>query len=155
MRKEILLAIIVGILAGLGVTYVIYSVRQAMLRSSTPSEIEQRRQESAPTPSPTTSSLTIKHPALDFLTYENSVQVVGKALPESYIVVLAPKGEYITTADKDGDFAITVDLQEGGNKLTVVATTPEGQQETAVATAVYLTSPIESPVATPSAGGAQ
>lgn len=155
MRKEILLAIVVGILAGLGVTYIIYTVRQAMLRNTTPSEIEQRRQESAPTPSPTTSSLTIKHPTPDFLTSEASVQVVGKALPESYIVVLAPKGEYITTADKDGDFAITVDLQEGGNKLTIVATTPEGQQETAVATAVYLKEPLtNTPTATPS-GAAQ
>lgn len=144
MRKEILLAIVVGILAGLGVTYVVYTIRQTMLRSSTPSEIEQRRQQdSAPTPTPTSTSLSIRQPVPDFLTMEKSVRVVGKALPDSYIVVLAETGEFITTADKDGDFALSVDLQEGGNKLTIIATTPEGVQESAVATTVYITESVD------------
>jgi hypothetical protein len=152
MRKEIFLAIVVGILAGLGVTYLIYNLRQSMLRSSTPSEIEQSRQQE-PTPTPTSSSLVIKQPVVDFLTDQDSVQVVGMALPNSFIVVLAPSGEYISTADQDGDFAIAVPLMLGGNKLTIVATTPDGQQETAVATAVYSTAEIPQS-ATPS-GGAQ
>ncbi len=154
MRKEILLAIVVGILAGLGVTYLIYSLRQSMLRSSTPSEIEQSRQQE-PTPTPTSSSLVIKQPGVDFLTDQDSVQVVGRSLPNSYIVVLAASDEYLTTADADGDFAVTVDLIEGGNKLTIVATTPEGMQETAVATAVYNTADLSGSTAATTSGRTQ
>ncbi len=153
MRKEILLAIVVGIIAGLGVTYAIYVVRQNMLRSSTPGEIEQsRQQEVSSSPTPTASNLTIKQPVPDFLTDQDSVQIVGKALPQSYLVILTETGEVITTADQDGDFAVTVDLIEGGNKLTVVATTPEGQQESLVVTAVYLSVLPTANTATSSAG---
>lgn len=149
MRKEILLAIIVGILAGLGVTFGIYTLRQTLLRGSTPDKIEESRQKDQfATPAPSSSSLTIKSPTPDFLTNQKELQIVGKALPESYIVILAPTGEYITTADQDGDFATTIPLALGGNKITVTATTPEGQQESLVITAAYSTIDFNSPNAT-------
>lgn len=139
MRKEILLAIIVGVVFGLGVTFAVYTLRQRFFRNTTPDAIEQSRQQGANTnPSPTpNSTLSIQRPLQDFATDQNTVQIVGRAQSESLIVVLANNSEFVTSADKDGDFALQVSLVQGGNKLTVIATTSEGSQESAILNVVY------------------
>lgn len=139
MRKEILLAIIVGVIVGLAITFGIYQLRQTLFQNRTVEEIETSRQQDArPTPTPM-SSVSLQQPEQDLLTDENTVQIVGRALPDSYIVILANETEYITTADQDGDFAQQVDLEAGGNKLTIVAVTPDGEQETVIRNVVYST----------------
>ncbi len=140
MRKEILLAIIVGVVFGLGVTFAVYTLRQRLFRNTTPDAIEQSRNQGAsnnPSPSPN-STLTIQRPLQDIATDQNSLQIVGRAQPSSLVVVLAGTGEFITNADQDGDFALTVTLVQGGNKLSVVATTPEGSQESTILNVVYV-----------------
>lgn len=138
MRKEILLAIIVGVIFGLGATFGIYSLRQTLFRNTTPDAISASKLgvESSPTPTPN-SRLSITNPTQDLFTEEKTVQVVGRALPESLVTILASANEFIATADKDGDFSIEVALTEGGNKLTVVATAPDGSQDTSVLNVVY------------------
>lgn len=140
MRKEILLAIIVGVVFGLAATFGIYSLRQTLFRNTTPQAIEQSKLGVEATPSPTSNSrLVITNPTQDLFTEEKTVQVVGRALPESLVTILASNNEFIATADKDGDFSIEVTLTEGGNKLTVVATAPDGSQDTTVLNVVYTT----------------
>lgn len=133
MRKEIILAIIVGVVFGLAATFGLYTLRQSIFRNTTPEAIEASKQGQQATPTPSSNArLTITSPEQDFFVEEKTTQVVGRALPDSIIVVLANNNEFITTADRDGDFAVTVTLTEGGNKLTVIATTPDGSQDTAV-----------------------
>lgn len=151
MRKEILLAIIIGIIVGLGITFGVYTLRQKLFQNDTASMIEESRQGStSPSPTPLT-NLLIQQPEQDLLTREDSVQVVGRALPNSYIVILSNDTEYITTADKDGDFAQDVALVAGGNLLTIVATTPEGDQEQTVRNVIYSTIDLNAPTASGSA----
>lgn len=151
MRKEILLAIILGIAAGLGLTLVLYTVRQRFGGNRTPSAIEESRQKSA-SPSPTSaSSLSIQQPTNNLLTSEATVRIVGRALPQSYIIILTPNNEFFTTADQDGDFAQEVELQTGANLITVNSTTPEGQQETVSLSVVYSTVNLDGEVASSTA----
>lgn len=140
MRKEILLAIIVGVIFGLGATFGIYTLRQKIFRNTTPDAIEQSKLgvESSPLPSGN-SRLNITNPQQDTFVEEKTVQVVGRALPDSLVTILASGNEFIATADKDGDFSIEVTLVEGGNKLTVVATAPDGSQDTTVLNVVFTT----------------
>lgn len=149
MRKEILLAIVVGILVGLAITFGIYTVRQQLFRNQTPAAIEESRSAGVATPMPaTTSILTLQKPEQDFLTAENSVQVVGRALPESYIVILTNETEYITSADKDGDFSQEVELEAGGNKITIVSIASTGEQEAISRNVVYSTVDLDAPATT-------
>jgi len=149
MRKEILLAIVVGILVGLAITFGIYTIRQQLFRNQTPATIEESRSAGVATPTPTASStLTLQKPEQDFLTAEDSVQIVGRALPESYIVILANETEYITSADQDGDFSQEVALEAGGNKLTVVSIASTGEQETITRNVVFSTIDLDAPATT-------
>lgn len=152
MRKEILLAIVVGIIVGLAITFGIYTVRQQIFRNQTPEAIEESRQGNSGIPTPTpTSTLNIQQPEQDLLTGQDTVQVVGRALPDSYVVILAVDEEYITTADQDGDFSQEVALTAGGNKITIIAITPNGEQETAIRNVVYSTVNLNNPTSSESA----
>ena len=153
MRKEILLAIIVGILVGLGITFGLYLLRQQFGDTSTVDTIEQSRlSETLPNETEEIQgSLTIQQPTPDTYTLESSIRVVGRSLPQSYIVVFVGTNEFITTADSDGDFSLTVTLAPGGNRVTIVATTPDGTQETVVRSVVYSEIDLNAPVATESA----
>lgn len=140
MRKEIILAVIIGIIFGLGVTFGLYFVRQRVLPNETAQKIEESRQQPAtPTPTPQAKTLIVQQPDMNLLTKEGMVQVVGKAWPNSYIVILAADQEYVTTADDDGDFSQEIELSLGGNRLTVIATSVQGEQEQVVLSVVYST----------------
>jgi hypothetical protein len=155
MRKEILLAIIVGILVGLGLTFGLYLLRQQLGDNSTVDTIEQSRQGDATLPTEENlGTLIIQQPAVDMYTQEQELRIVGRAVPMSYIVALVGPEEFITTADDDGDFSLTVKLVAGGNRVSIVATSPDGSQETVVRSVVYSDVDLDAPAsssASPSA----
>lgn len=142
MRKEILLAIFVGLVIGLAITFGVYTVRQHMLRTKTVSEIEASRQITATASPQPQLTLALNEPTENLITDRSSLSVAGRALPSSYVVILVGTQEFITTADKDGDFAQTVKLQTDGNLITVIATAPEGKQETLSRTIIYNPVPL-------------
>lgn len=141
MRKEILLAIIVGVIVGLGLTFGLYLLRQRLSDSSTARTIEESRggktSETQSDEQIATQSLVLQLPEPDTFSETAEIRVVGRAIPNSYIVTLVGPQEFITTADADGDFSKTITLQAGGNRVTVVATSPDGVQETVVRSVVF------------------
>jgi len=148
MRKEIALAIVIGIIVGLGITFGLFYARERLLPNRTAEEIESSRQQN-PTPTPTLkTNLVVQQPKNNLLTAEKTIKVVGRALPDSMIVVLTDSNEYITSADLDGDFAVDIDLALGGNRVTVVATSPDGNQESVILSLVYSTVDLDAPPAT-------
>lgn len=153
MRKEILLAIIVGIAVGLGLTFGLYLVRQRLDDSSTVRTIEESRQGSndSTLSQESNQSLVVQQPEADLFVSEAELRVVGRAIPNSYIVILVGTDEFITTADSDGDFSQTIQLTAGGNRVTVVATSPDGMQETVVRSVVFSEANLDAPVSTASA----
>lgn len=151
MRKEIFLAIVVGIIVGLGITFGLFSVRERIFPNTTALEINTSRQQN-PTPTPTAQrSLNIQQPENNLLTDQSTVKIVGRALPDSYITVLGQADEYITIADKDGDFAQDIELELGGNQVTVIAISPDGEQEEVVLSLVYSTVNLNEEIASESA----
>jgi len=153
MRKEIFLAIIVGIIVGLGITFGVYTLRQRFLPNKTVQEItNSREQNPSPTPGVEQKNLTIQQPENNLLTDQSEVKIVGRTIPNSYVTILTQGKEAITVADQDGDFAHDIILELGGNRVTVVASLPDGQQEEVVLSLVYSTADLDlSPTATPEA----
>jgi hypothetical protein len=72
-----------------------------------------------PTPSPTPRPiLIITEPEDGDVVRESSIQVVGTAPPGAEIVLDLPLfGDRRTSADDQGDWVLTVDLEEGDNDL--------------------------------------
>lgn len=153
MRKEIFLAIVVGIIVGLAITFGVYTLRQRFLPNKTVQEIANSRdQNPTPTPGVEHKNLTLTQPENNLLTDQPEVKIVGRTLPNSYVTILTQEKEAITVADQDGDFAHDVTLELGGNRVTVISSLPDGQQEEVVLSLVYSTADLDlNPTATPEA----
>jgi hypothetical protein len=150
MRKEIFLAIVVGILVGLVITFGLYSLRQRLLPNRTAEEIAaSREQNPTPTPRAAQTTLAIQQPRDNYLSQNEEIKVVGRALPNSHVTILTPTTEYITLADQDGDFAQDVTLTLGGNRVSVIAISPDGNQEEVILSVVYSTVDLSTQSATP------
>jgi len=150
MRKEILLAIIVGIVVGLGITFGLYLLRERFQPRQTLQQLTTLGQTEA-SPSPEAGgTLTIQQPRNNLYTQDSFVRIVGRATPNSYLAILAEENEYLTTADQDGDFSQEIELSAGGNRVTVISTSPEGHQEEVVLSIVFSTADLTSPSSTPS-----
>jgi len=149
MKKEMIIAIVIGFLLGLVITFGVYRLRVAKTRHNTPA---------VPSPSvsasPVVDSLiSIHNPEEGTIQEEKSLTVTGGTIPDSYVVLFVNNTEYIRQSDESGNFSFDVELAEGSNLLTVTVLTDDGQvitkERTVIVTNVYNAPPTES--ATPSA----
>lgn len=138
MRKEILLAVFVGITLGLMITFGIYqnSERAKMGQNNITDQLI-----NAPTSTQSavaeTSQLVINNPEEDLLTEEEELIVTGSSSANSFIVVLVNDREYIDSADESGNFSIKVALDEGGNLIEINSLDEDGKSVSQQRSVVY------------------
>ncbi len=119
MKKEIIFAIIIGLVVGLVITFGMYRARQAITGSTT---INTEASPTAPsTQSTQKEAFLVSEPLDESLIAQPEVRVSGQAFPEAAIVVLTDEGESVTTADSKGNFSLSVPLQPGANVITIRA----------------------------------
>lgn len=151
MKKEVLIAILIGFSLGLTITYGVYRVRLAM--QDQPPSIEQIVN-ATPTPASEAQSIIAVHsPTNGTVQTESSTTVAGTTLPNAFVVLFVNNKSYIQTSDGTGNFSFEVPLVNGGNILIVHVVNEDGQsisvERTIVVTSVY--SSDGSSEATPSA----
>lgn len=133
MRKEVLIAILVGALSGLAVAFGIWRANQALAPKV------------APTPSPTPQEETVRQglivtePESGVVVSQDRITVRGSATAGSTIVILTNLGEIILEARGDGIFEQEVELEGGANEIKVVAFDPQGNREEKTLTVVFST----------------
>ncbi|NCN82442.1 MAG: hypothetical protein GW947_00590 [Candidatus Pacebacteria bacterium] len=146
MKKEILLAIIIGLAFGLFITYGLYRVRKATQSAKT-QPVSTTAPTASPGNDPSSALLTILNPEDNTVQEEPSTTVTGISQPNAVLVLFANDEEFITTADGSGNFSFTVDLKSGGTILTVHALNENGETFAATRTIVVsslLSQPAES-----------
>lgn len=151
MKKEVLIAILIGLTFGLIITYGVYRMRLALTRDSTNVSVE-----TSPVPSPSTTATTISilHPEDGIIQAEKELTVTGTSTPDSYVVLFVNNEDYISTADQTGSFSFNVILNSGGNVLKVHAVSSDGTTtvlERTVIVQELTTSPSSTPSASPKA----
>jgi len=145
MRKEVIIAIIIGSLLGLLITAGVWWT----MRSP---QVVSERQENlsiSPSPSPKISSapqdslfLEISQPEEGDIFDHEEIKVNGKTLPEAVIVLIYSEGESIINAGKEGNFEATVSLSGGANQIKITAYDQLGNQKTKNLTVVYSTAKL-------------
>ena len=151
MKKEVLIAILIGFGLGLTITYGVYRVRLAMQEE--PPSIEQIVN-ATPSPSGESQSiLAIHNPENGTVQAENSTTVAGTTIPNSFVVLFVNNTDYVQTSDESGSFSFEVELDDGSNVLSTHVIDEDGKtvtvEKTVIVTDVY--SPSEEPEATASA----
>ena len=142
MRREVVIAIVLGFVLGLLITGGIWWTTK-----SPQTDISDQSSDVSLTPSPTEFlskeiPLKISEPKNESIVETASVKLKGETLPRAVVVIIYPEGESIVEADNEGDFEGTVTLKGGANEIKVTVYDEKGSKREEIITLVYSTAEI-------------
>lgn len=124
MKKEVILAILIGLGMGLFITYGVYRVKNSI---TTPPITDL---EDATDPTPTTTAtpalIAIHNPENGLVTTETEITVTGTTTENAHVVLFVNEVDYISTSDETGNFSFEVSLSQGVNYIQVYVITIDG-----------------------------
>lgn len=142
MKKEILIAILVGLVMGVFITYGVYLSRQAGEETQTTATSEEL-EVVEPSPDPDKNGkITIYNPEDEAITAVQTTQVTGKTAPSAFVVIFVNDEPIITQADETGNFSKEVSLETLANVIKVHAVNEDGEHYTAQRTIVVYADPL-------------
>jgi hypothetical protein len=136
MKKEILIAIVLGLLVGLLITYSLYRSRNLV------SDEQSQSLENITSPTPeieNLSNLVLLSPEDEIIVGEAEINVSGNTDPNNFVVILVNEEENLTTADDTGAFSIAVELEAGSNLISVYTLDEDGKTTTEERVVVFST----------------
>jgi hypothetical protein len=151
MKKEILVAILIGLFFGLIVTYGIYRASQANTENQVADVLETNNQEQENNSNNAISNINIDTPEDESIVSDLRQTIAGTTLSNSFVIIYVNETPYITTADQAGAFSISADLSLGSNVIGVHTLNENGQETSTELTVGYITQPLETQLATESA----
>ena len=145
MRKEVLVAIIIGFGLGLVITFGIWTANKALKNTSTdsvetPAPLEEEI-ETTPIPIPTL-ELLVTSPENNIISEKATIEVVGQTVAKAIISIIYPDGEKLLETDEDGNFSTEISLVGGDNQIKISAFSNEGDEVSKTLTVVYSTAKI-------------
>lgn len=117
MKKEVILAILIGLGMGLFITYGVYRVRTSI--TTPPVTDLEEATDASPTTTATPALIAIHNPEHGQVQSESTTTVTGTTTENAYVVLFVNDEDFISTADETGNFSFEVDLEDGVNYITV------------------------------------
>ncbi|MFH1601612.1 MAG: hypothetical protein ABIB61_01510 [Candidatus Shapirobacteria bacterium] len=142
MRKEVLLAIIIGIILGLGLMLAWERKKKNNIDQSVPAleEADQQSENIISTPSlAQEQKLIILEPEDETISAQEKIAITGETDPLSTVVVIWEEGEDILVADEQGSFKTEIDLSAGPNEIEISAYNQNNQVIKKILTITYST----------------
>lgn len=126
MRKEVILAITIGLALGLIITFGVYTANKAtqtnVVTGNAPTPV------ASVTPSPNT-LFTLSSPSDGDILNTNSATISGKLKPGSQLIILDESEDLVVTPNPDGTFSQTIKLVSGANLIHLYAVGGDVRQE--------------------------
>jgi hypothetical protein len=141
VKKEVLIAIIIGFGLGLVITFGIWTANKA-LKKVPPTPAPPEEAVATPTPAPEELSLIITSPEDESISAEEKIEVVGKTALQATVVILYQEGEKIIQADGEGNFSSEITLVGGSNQIEITAYDQDGNEVGKTINVVYSTAEI-------------
>ncbi len=117
MRKEVLLAIIVGIALGAVILFGINLANKSV--SSSTSTGQTKNSGANPTPTVANKSLTIVSPLNHSVTTEKMILLTGRAHPGANLAIISELDDLLIEASPEGTFSAQINLEAGENIITI------------------------------------
>ena len=138
MRKEILLAVFVGITLGLMITFGIYQNSENS-KTGQNSDTDQLINNPISTESAVIQDpqLVISSPEEELLTDEEELIISGSGNPDSFVIILVNDLETISNTDESGNFSVKLKLNPGGNLIEINSIDEDGKQVSKQRTVIY------------------
>lgn len=143
-RKEITLAIIIGLLIALVIAGGIYRAKTA-LQNFKPSDLTDKFQ---PKKSETPDKTEVDRLFIELNSPDNTVvteatfKVNGKTLPSTYIAITTEQNDYLIVPNELGSFSQEVSLIKGANILNVTVFKSNGEKVEKSLSVVYTTAQL-------------
>ncbi len=143
MKKEVLLAIIIGISLGLLITFGLYIARKSIKESGQiVSPLVENNNGNTNSSQEIIPSFSLLSPIDQSISKESKTSVVGSTTPLSWIIIITETGEKMIQADEKGSFATEVFLVSGENEIEVKTISDKGEIISKIITIVYSTAEI-------------
>lgn len=148
MKKEVLLAITIGFVLGLIITFGIWTANKSLatIKKNTPKPTPTLAAGTTPMPTtttaPTNTSLSINTPDDEAFSSKNTITVSGKATPGATVVVLYEGDDDVVLADASGNFTDDITLITGFNTINVSAFDKTGTKSNQTLIVTYSTAKI-------------
>ena len=91
-----------------------------------------------PTPSPTALFLEITQPADGAEVSTSPINVTGKTIPDAVVSASIDDVVEIADVEQDGNFSVTVILEEGPNFIEVIASDQQGNEKSSAIAVIYV-----------------
>lgn len=149
MIKELSLAIVFGLLIGLGLTGTFFYLRQGHSSTVNSQKI------TAPSPIPTnltptstssnssTNTLSVSSLQNNDIVATSKITLTGLFTPNGLLFVTTPQKNYHTTVDAQGQFSLSIDLEPGLNDINLLATDSQDRESRLELFITYSTAKIE------------
>ncbi|HNV45114.1 hypothetical protein KBB59_01455 [Candidatus Woesebacteria bacterium] len=125
MRKEVLLAILIGASLGLLITFAVYQSRRSVSEAQK-DQVQEVLNNHTDNEEVDTSQLAITSPEDNSIVDSQRLIVSGNTQANNFIVIFVNNEEIITNADDSGNFSKEVRLDEGANVLVIYAINQDG-----------------------------
>lgn len=142
MKKEVLLAVTVGFVLGLLITFGIWTANKSLVAKS-PKPSPTPLVSISPTQAPVNDlTLLIISPENEFLSAAANITVTGKTKANLPVSIFTEKDQKIIISDSTGAFSSEVNLEGGYNQIKVIVTDPSGNSVSKDLLITYTTSKI-------------
>ncbi len=139
MKKEVVLAIVIGFGIGLLITFGIYTARTAISPTTSPTPTSSVN----PSPESTSSaSISITSPIDYSLVNTETISIQGTTLANAVVTVIGEDATDMTIASNEGKFNLSIKLSGGANNLTITAFSPTGERAETILTITFSTAEI-------------
>ena len=125
MRKEVITAVLLGILFGLIIAFGIYRANTA-LRPKSAVDTSLEEQQESDTATTEGAQLTITNPQNYDIVTESSVMVAGLTRANDFIIVSGENEDFVIRSESNGEFAQEVDLIPALNRILIHHNRPNG-----------------------------
>jgi hypothetical protein len=148
MKKEVILAVAVGFILGLIITFAIWTANKGLNSIANKPPTPTPTASVSPSPSsnlqPTTNNLqlTITSPDNEILVTKDTITLTGKTSPQAAVAITTAGGQDIVIADSTGAFTEDIKLEGGYNQITATAYDSDGNTAKANLLVTYTTSKI-------------
>jgi len=140
MKKEILIAIIIGFILGLVITFGIWTANKSLQENTQTQTTEVNESQPIVETSPTEEgqiSLIISSPENNTIVNQAKVEISGQTVAQATVIILFEEGEEVFQVDEKGEFSQEINLVGGANEIKITAFDAEGNETNKTLNLVY------------------
>lgn len=138
MRKEVLIAVIIGLVLGGIITFGIYTANQSNNRQD-----QEPQTNVTPSPSPIENLFQLSSPQDGDILSTSTATLSGSLKSDTYLVISTDQSDYFVKPNSDNSFSQSITLTQGANPIKLTAIDFDNNRQELTINLVYTTAKLK------------